>query len=301
MASPRSGPIVVATDFSDPASAGVERALLLARERGLDVTLVHALGLDVPAYWIGVIGEQWSLVERESLAHAQRRLEAVAERARSEHGVRVDVRIERGFASASVAAAAHSLSAALVVVGAHGAGLMHRLLMGSTSSRLVRKFAGPVLVVKRHPDAPYRRALVPIDFSAASLGCIRAARQQAPKADLTLLHVASLPFGLQMREAGVSEDMIGTYEVAGLEQGRTRLRDAARDAGLEPGGHAEVVVKGDPSRAICTHAESGLADLVVVGKHGLHITEQLLLGSVTKHVLAEVDCDVLVVPSRGAA
>ena len=37
------------------------------------------------------------------------------------------------------------------------------------------------------------------------------------------------------------------------------------------------------------------ADLIVVGKHGTHITEELLLGSVTKHVLAEAQGDVLVV------
>ena len=37
------------------------------------------------------------------------------------------------------------------------------------------------------------------------------------------------------------------------------------------------------------------ADLLVVGKHGSHIAEELLLGSVTKHVLAEAQGDVLVI------
>jgi len=36
------------------------------------------------------------------------------------------------------------------------------------------------------------------------------------------------------------------------------------------------------------------ADLIVVGKHSSHIGEELLLGRVTKHVLAESQCDVLV-------
>ena len=35
-------------------------------------------------------------------------------------------------------------------------------------------------------------------------------------------------------------------------------------------------------------------DLIVVGKHGESVLEELLLGSVTKHVLAESQCDVLV-------
>ena len=297
----RPGPIAVATDFSEHASSAVERALVLARAQHRTVVLVHALALDVPAYWMGVIGENWALVERESQAQARRQLEALAGRARTEYGVHVDIRIERGFASASIASAAASVSASLVVAGAHGAGLVHRMLMGSTSSRLVRKCGGPVLVVKRRPDGHYRHALVPIDFSAASVDCIRMAREHAPSAELTLLHAAAVPFGIQMREAGISEELIGTYEVAGREHGRTRLRDAARSAGLAPGSHAEIVVSGNPSQAICTHAASGPFDLIVIGKHGLHITDQLLLGSVTKHVLAEAGCDVLVVPSREAA
>lgn len=37
------------------------------------------------------------------------------------------------------------------------------------------------------------------------------------------------------------------------------------------------------------------SDLVVIGKHGSHVVEELLLGSVTKQVLAESQCDVLVI------
>ncbi len=296
-----SGPIVVATDFSDEATHAVERASLLAQAHGQPLVIVHAVGLDVPAYWMGAIGEQWPVVERESQAHARKALEALASRARSRYGVDARIHVERGFASASIASAAESMSASLVIAGAHGSGLVHRMLMGSTSSRLVRKCSGPVLVVKRPPEGRYRRVLVPIDFSPTSPACIRAAQQHAPGAELALLHASSVPFALQMREAGISEDLIATYEVAGREQGRTRLREAARTAGLAPGSHAEIVVSGDPYQSICTHAEHGLADLIVIGKHGLHISEQLLLGSVTRHVLAQADCDVLVVPAAGAA
>ena len=35
-------------------------------------------------------------------------------------------------------------------------------------------------------------------------------------------------------------------------------------------------------------------DLIVLGKHGAGMTEELLLGSVTKHVLARSTADVLV-------
>lgn len=42
------------------------------------------------------------------------------------------------------------------------------------------------------------------------------------------------------------------------------------------------------------------ADLVVMGKHGQSVAEDLLLGSVSKHVLAEGTTDVLVSTSHDA-
>lgn len=42
-------------------------------------------------------------------------------------------------------------------------------------------------------------------------------------------------------------------------------------------------------------------DLIVVGKHGEHLTERLLIGSVTQHVLAESQGDVLVITDERPA
>jgi nucleotide-binding universal stress UspA family protein len=55
------------------------------------------------------------------------------------------------------------------------------------------------------------------------------------------------------------------------------------------------VIHGDPSQRIIAMEQEYDADLIVVGKHGTHFAEELLLGSVTKHVLAESQCDVMVV------
>jgi nucleotide-binding universal stress UspA family protein len=52
---------------------------------------------------------------------------------------------------------------------------------------------------------------------------------------------------------------------------------------------------GDPAQQINAMEQEADADLIVVGKHGSHIAEELLLGSFTKHVLGESQCDVLVI------
>jgi nucleotide-binding universal stress UspA family protein len=53
-------------------------------------------------------------------------------------------------------------------------------------------------------------------------------------------------------------------------------------------------VEGDASRCIVQHEQEEDGDLVVLGKHGQSVVEDLLLGSVTLHVLSEGGTDVLV-------
>ena len=54
------------------------------------------------------------------------------------------------------------------------------------------------------------------------------------------------------------------------------------------------IVEGDASQRIIELEQELDCDLVVIGKHGRSATEDLLLGSTTKHVLAEGATDVLV-------
>ncbi|MDO9438497.1 universal stress protein [Hydrogenophaga sp.] len=54
------------------------------------------------------------------------------------------------------------------------------------------------------------------------------------------------------------------------------------------------MIYGDAATCILEQAEEQGADLIVLGKHGIGMTEELLLGSVTQHVLAQARSDVLV-------
>ena len=58
------------------------------------------------------------------------------------------------------------------------------------------------------------------------------------------------------------------------------------------------VVHGDAAIEICRVAEEGRFDLVVIGSHGSGFFKQVLLGSVSHHVLHHAPCPVLVVRER---
>ena len=117
----------------------------------------------------------------------------------------------------------------------------------------------------------------------------------APDADLVLLHAFELPYESKLTFAGVAERVIRQHVTTGSETRRKRLHDLAAAAGLAPMEYSGRVIHGDPSQQIVAMEQEYDCDLIVVGKHGSHIAEELLLGSVTKHVLAESQCDVLVI------
>jgi len=59
---------------------------------------------------------------------------------------------------------------------------------------------------------------------------------------------------------------------------------------------SELVVFGEPGRAIAEQAARSASELVVVGMYGSANLSRFLLGSTAEKLIAAADCDVLVVP-----
>ena len=287
--------LLVATDLSGPSLRAVDRAFELARESGAACTVLHAMGMDLEGAWRELLGEQAETVSARAVERQREALGRLVADPERHLGVRAEVRVERGFATDVVPACAEALDAALVVVGAHGHGFLQRVLMGSTSSRLLRTCRRPVLVVKEPARGPYRRALVPVDFSPGSETAIRFVRRAMPRTELVLLHVFDVPLESMLRLGGLPDDVVGQYRIDARQRALARLHELARRVGLAPADYATSVLHGNATRRILSQERHDGCDLVVMGKHGTHVTEELLLGSVTKRVLAESRSDVLVV------
>jgi nucleotide-binding universal stress UspA family protein len=217
--------------------------------------------------------------------------------------VSVEGRVAVGVVVEEIVAQAEAGAADLVVLGARGEGFLRHVLLGTTAERTLRRITRPMLVVRQVPHEPYRRVLVAVDFSDSSAEALRVARELAPAAELVLLHAFELPFEEKLQFAGVSAAVIERYRRESEQLATAQLAAFARAAGIEPAAARLTVCHGDPSRVILEYEQAQDCDLLVVGKRGLSVVEELLLGSVTKHVLAEATADVLVVGARalGAA
>ncbi len=287
--------ILAATDLSAPSRHAVDRAFRLAAERGWPLSLVHAFtpGLyDELQAMLGLGAPSLADTLAREAAERLNRLNGNPVRTR---GVLAECAVVRGSPVTAVVDYAAQIEAGLLVLGARGEGFLHQMAFGSTASRILRKSRQPVLVVKQPPHEGYSRLLVAIDFSPASLATLRLARRVAPEAAVVLLHAVVLPFEGKMQYANVSDEIILRYRTGSRAEGLRRLEDLASAESLPAGSTRLLAVHADSApQLILEQEQEHDCDLIVVGKHGVNVVEELLLGSTTKHLLGESQGDILI-------
>ena len=286
------GPILVATDFSEHACHATARAARLAHDTRSALTLVHVLpdpSVTKIREWLGASSAR----ERKVCNEARRQLRQLASELTSVRSVEFDIEAAAGSAPDEIVRTAERVDARLVVLGARGAGFLRRLVLGTTSQRLVRRTDRPLLVVRQTANRSYRRVLVAVDFSPQSRHALILARRVAPIAKLVILTVFEVPFEGKLRFAGVDDATVEIHRQRARARALRQLHALAHEAGLAPSQWEPGVVEGDASRRIVEQEQSRDCDLVVLAPHGQSAAADLLLGSVTRHVLAEGHVDVL--------
>lgn len=286
--------IISATDLSAPARHAAQRAALLAQASGGALTLTHTLGgsaLEDLRRWLS----DDSLAGRAIEADARQLLQSLADELGRSHGLTVDTHLSIGNPVEQVVRHAHEVDAGLLVTGTRGAGFFRGVVFGSTAERIAKRSSRPVLLVRQLAHEPYRRILVPVDFSEWSRSAVELARQIAPQASLVLMHAVEVPFEGKLRTAGVAEDIVMRYRDTARREAQQRLRELAADAGLD----AERVRLSTPSGAdpwmlIVQEEQEQDCDLVVIGRQGRHALDEFLLGSTTRMVVADGAADVLI-------
>lgn len=285
--------IIAATDFSAVAGAAADRAAWLAQQHQTPLNLVHVMGnswVNEVRNWLGQ-GTDW---QARLNAQTQTTLQAEAERLARIAGTEVAPLLLQGHTVNSLCEQVDALGASLMVAGARGSNPLHHLLIGTTAERLLRKIGVPLLLVRHPPRHAYRRVLLPLDFSPWSASAIHLAQRIAPQAEWVLMHSYAIPYEEKLRFAGVDDDTLEHYRQHARQDGREHLEALARQCGLLPPNYQLCLTEGLASHTILAEAKSSACDLIMIGKHGRQAAEELLLGSVTNHVIAEAECDVMV-------
>ncbi|MEE4329390.1 MAG: universal stress protein [Wenzhouxiangella sp.] len=133
------------------------------------------------------------------------------------------------------------------------------------------------------------RILVPVDGSEQS---IKAAQWAARSGgSVTLIHVHVLDSATTISMAHQSAEQIKAIE----DKHAAPLFEKARAAMGDIVPEEEIVVIGDAGQEIVGKAKSGEFDQVIMGSRGRSQLRELLLGSVSEHVLRHAPCPVTIV------
>lgn len=286
--------ILAATDLSAPARHAVQRAAYVSKDTDAALHVLHVVNLPPLDRLRQLMGGTPAGMEQRVIEAARQKLHSLLGEIRQRPGVSADARAVAGGLLAELGKMTDGLPADLLVCGAKGESFIRHHALGTTALRLLSTARCPVLVVKQPPHEPYNRLLIAVDFSPTSMRSIQHARRLAPKAELVLLHVFDVPFEGHLRHACVEEDAINHYRIMARQEATRKMQALRSQAGLTTADSSMLILQGDPALRITEQEQERGCDLIVMGKQGENRIEDLLLGSVTQHVLAESQGDVLI-------
>lgn len=286
--------ILVATDFSKPATLVIPYAFKLAGLLNLPIIILHVVKAS-PGF------EQKSPNVRRFLHSLKTK--ALLELGRivrlaNENGLLADYKLLVGIPEDSILEVAHSSHVAFIVMGTHGKTGLDRLRLGSVAESTLRKAPCPILTVGAsvppHPPVNSRRLsiarfLVATDFSAASKTALRTAVELAKRlnARVLLVHVTEPSDSLQpdpLRVDELSQRRYGQQfqKIISASRGDEVITD-------------KIVITGNPVKVILNQAKHRKTDLIIVGTRGHRGMQRLMLGSVAEAVVRSAACPVFTV------
>ena len=303
--------LLVPLDFSGQSRQALTSAVPLARNHRARISLVHVVQPPTVSAWRGIPGggHYLAMNMHQVVNVAQAHLDDLATQLLPED-VRGRTVVREGNAGYEVVSAAKALKADVIVLSTIGRSGLKRVVLGSTDERIVRHAHCPVLTVRRQMNEsamrllalkkplypqrlPWRRILVPVDFSLTSLRALKIAVPLAKQsgARLLLLHVIEPnPYATGMEGA-----VLVMPEATVARNAKRQLPQVARRFVPKSVRAISLVAHGRAADVIVETAEQKGADLIVLSTHGHTGLARLLMGSTAEQVVRTAKCPVFVV------
>ncbi|MFD1562940.1 universal stress protein [Haloarchaeobius amylolyticus] len=138
-----------------------------------------------------------------------------------------------------------------------------------------------------------RKTLVAIDGSPQAEAALAYALEEFPESAITAIHVVQLPEGYWTSFADSTTKFPGYDEAVASGE---KLLDSAVQTAADEGHELETVIQtGKPSREIVDYAVDKEFGQIVIGSHGRHGVDRVMLGSVSETVVRRAPMTVIVV------
>jgi nucleotide-binding universal stress UspA family protein len=140
-------PIMLATDGSPASVEATREAIELASLLHVPLITVTVAHVGVPSYGYYGYSEVYSELRKSEHEHAEQVLAEIAETA-GRHGVECETVPLEGPVVEALCKFASRRGVAMIVLGAHGWGAIHRLVFGSVSQGVLHSAPCPVLIAR---------------------------------------------------------------------------------------------------------------------------------------------------------
>jgi nucleotide-binding universal stress UspA family protein len=283
--------IMVATDLLPKSRPALERAAILARALGADVTLVHVVPI-----------EPW---EEEAATRSRQALEQITELLQDSiwaGGVQPNTLVSSGSPARVLLEIATANNIDLLILGPHERRSFRETLSesfaGTVATRLLAARTCPVLIVRESARNGYMRVLMALDLTPNASAAIRAAESMMiePSADVSVLHAFDAPYMGLIEHGDPGQGMSARYKSLWNSHATVSVRSLLRRASSDFARYGIQIDDTTPARAILNAIHLQEPDLLVMGTRGRGPLRRALLGSVANEVLDEAWCDVFVVP-----
>jgi len=244
----------------------------------------------------GKLRRQISRIDSEITKKQTRRLAQITNSLEAK-GIRAETRVLSGIAHQKIIKTAHDRDVDLIVMGKTGVTRPRNVLLGSTTSAVLRETHVPILTVRNTiTHIRVRGILFPTAFSPAENVALAWAIQLALTFDamIVILNVIEVHKSYNALKGG----FMGRLRESAHKQLRAIVDSA-------PGGKWKQVrivqkVKAFPRAwsGIVEFARDESIDLIVMGTHARKGVPRFFLGSVAENVIREAPCPVITVPPK---
>lgn len=298
--------IIWATDGSKESQEALNYARFLALRFNSEIIGVYVIPMPQKLlydYSRDPDSELYRWVEKAAENH-KARLTSIADELATQ-GLHLRGEVLIGEPNKEIVRFSRGVKADLIIMGTRGHGLIDRILIGSTTLKVLRESSVPVLTVKKRDEGggiDIRNILVPLDINEKADSALSYAIDLAEKinANISVVYAFRLDTyaALEIPPNALANliDELLTFSSTELtkrvEEIKLNLKIGNKEIDkLEL--NTEVIRGISPSMSIVEYANSKKMDLIVMNTHGRKGIKRFILGSVAERVIQESPCAVL--------
>ena len=204
-----------------------------------------------------------------------------------EEGIEIKTFLEDGVPYEKIIEVATKENCDLIITGRRGLTSFDKILIGSTTAKLVSHSPVDILIVPRNTKINFSKILAATDLSTHGNGAVKKAAKLAKNynGELSIISVIQLP----------PELIVGEVEIMNLlknevEKGLKTLIEEIEKLGITPKVYIE---KGDPHNVIVNVIKEQSYKLLAIGAD--KDTAHKIIGSVAQKIIADSPIPILVV------